>query len=400
MGDSDDLAQRPAVSVIETADVVVIGGGCMGASTACFLAERGVAVALVEKGYLASGPTGKSSAVIRQHYSVEQLVVTSFRSLRTFETFDDVVGGDPGFVKTGWLMLASDDYAPTLRRLVEMQRGLGVNVQLLSPAELADLQPQTSLDYVACAAYHPDSGYANPVATTNLFAARARDRGAKVYEQTQVTGIGLQGGRVHSVATSKGDISTPVVVNAAGPWGSGVGRMAGIELPITPTRHQVAVFKRPYEYWQPPMTYADEPLQAYYRPEGDDMFLMGTDNEALLQDTVDPDAYREETDQDALPWFMERLRRRFPVMERASYRGGYAGIYDTTPDQQPIIGPSTEVQGFYCLLGWSGHGFKHSPAMGRLMAELIIDGATSDVDLSAFSPARFREGRLVDAGEY
>ncbi len=385
---------------MKTADVVIIGGGCMGASTACFLAERGVAVTLVEKGYLASGPTGKSSAVIRQHYSIEQLVVTSLRSLRMFETFDDVVGGDPGFVKTGWLMLASEGYAPTLRRLVEMQRALGVNVELLSPAELADIQPQTSVEDVACAAHHPDSGYANPVAATNLFAARARDRGATICEQTEVTGIGLRGDRVRSVATSRGDIATPVVVNAAGPWGHGVGRMAGIDLPITPTRHQVAVFKRPYDYWQPATIYADEVQQAYYRPEGADMLLVGADNEAFGDDRADPDAYREETDRDALPWFMDRLRRRFPVMARASYRGGYAGIYDTTPDQQPIIGPSPEVQGFYCLLGWSGHGFKHSPAMGRLMADLIVDGETPDVDLSTFSPARFHEGRLVDAREY
>ena len=386
--------------MIRTADVVVIGGGCMGASTACFLARLGVKVALVEKNYFASGPTGQSSAVIRQHYSIEQLVATSLRSLKVFQNFDEVVGGCPEFVKTGWLLLGDDGYAPTLRSLVEMQKKLGVNVKLLSLTDLNRLQPQTNVEDVMCVSYHPDTGYANPVVTTKLFSERAQRDGAYLYENTMVTGIRAKGGRVHAVITSKGEIDTPVVVNAAGPWGRKIGKMVDVDLPISPTRHQITVFQKPYDYWQPAMIYADLLQDSYLRPEGTDKFLVGASNEIFNHDKANPDDYSGEADPKTLPWSMGRIRHRFPVMKRASYRGGYAAVYDSTPDEQPIIGQMTEIDGFYCLVGWSGHGFKHSPAMGQLMAEMIITGTASDVDLSIFSPSRFREGFILNAKEF
>ncbi|MEE9324099.1 MAG: FAD-binding oxidoreductase [Dehalococcoidia bacterium] len=384
--------------MIRTADVVVIGGGCMGASTAYHLARRGVKdVALLEKGYLASGPTGKSSGIIRQHYPIKELVITSLKSLRVFERFDEMVGGDAGFVKTGFLVLVPEGHQEAVEGYVAMQKGLGVNVKLLSLDELKELQPQTNLEDVAVASYHPDSGYASTVATTNLFAARAREMGAHVYEGIEVKDIKLGGDGVERVVTDKGEISTPVVVNAAGAWGHKIGGMVGVELPVKPTRHQLCIFKRPYDFWQPQITYADFPLKCYFRPEGSDLFLAGALNEVFNHDKADPDKYDEEADPETLSWFLSRICQRFPAMKRASYRGGYSGIYDTTPDEQPIIGPVDEVRGFYCLLGWSGHGFKHCPAMGELMAELITEGETTEVNLSIFRPSRFAEKKLLKA---
>jgi sarcosine oxidase subunit beta len=382
------------------ADVVIIGGGCMGVSTACFLAQRGVSVVLVEKKYLASGPTGQSSAVIRQHYSIEQLVRTSLQSLKIFQNFDELIGGNPGFIKTGWLFLSDQEYAPTLEKLVNVQKKLGVNVKLISPDDLKNIQPQTNVEDISSISYHPDSGYANPVATTNLLAESARRYGAHIYEDTAVTGIDVNRGKIQSVITTKGDIHAPIVLNAAGAWGAKISDMVGVELPIGPTRHQVIIFKKPYNYWQPAMIYADIPQNSYYRPHEDDMFLVGAANEVFGHDKVDPQAYNSEADRETFQWALDRFKYRFPVMKNALFRGGYSAVYDTTPDEQPIIGAVEEIEGFYCLLGWSGHGFKHSPAMGQLMAELIIDGSTSEVDLSIFSHSRFRKGCLNNAKEF
>ena len=338
--------------MITAADAVVIGGGCMGASTAYFLARRGAKnVVLLERRHLASGPTGKSSAVVRQHYPLKELVVTSLRSLRMFEGFDEVVGGDPGFVRTGYVLLVSDAHRDELNNLVAMQAGLGVNVRMLTREELQELQPQTNLEDFESASHHPEAGYANPVATTNLFADGARRLGAQVYDDTEVTAVEVKGDKIAGVVTDRGVISTPIVVNAAGAWGDRIGKMVGVELPLRPTRHQICLFKRPYDFWQPQMIYADGPLRTYYRPEGSDMLLAGAANDVFSRDQVDPDAYDEETDPETLPWFLSRIQHRFPVMKTASYRGGYSGVYDTTPDEQPMIGPVPEVRGFYCLMG-------------------------------------------------
>jgi sarcosine oxidase subunit beta len=281
-----------------------------------------------------------------------------------------------------------------------MQKGLGVNVRMLSLDELSQLQPQTNLDGVGPVSYHPDSGYANPAMVTNLYAKRARDMGVHIYENTEVTGIKLAGDKVDAVVTDKGEVATPCVVDAAGAWGNRVAAMVGVELPVQPTRHQVCIFKRPYNFWQPQMIYVDLPLKFYSRPEGSDLLLVGATNDVFDHDRADPDRYNENMDHDTLSWYQSRIQQRFSVMNHASFRGGYSGIYDTTPDQQPIIGPVSEVGGFYCVLGWSGHGFKHSPAIGDIMAELVTEDNTSQIDLSVFAVDRFKKGRLLKEDPY
>ncbi|MBI4553808.1 MAG: FAD-binding oxidoreductase [Candidatus Latescibacteria bacterium] len=388
--------------MVKTADIVIIGGGCMGASLAFSLARRGVKhVVLLERKRLASGPTGKSLAILRQHYGVESMVFTSQRSLEIFSHFDDAVGGDTGFVRTGYVKWVAAHDRAALEANVAMQRRIGANVLLLDAADLAGICPGVQVDDVAAAAYHPDSGYADPIATTLAFARRARDFGATIVEGVTVTGLRLSAGRIAAVETSEGVIATPVVVNSAGAWGARVARMVGVELPIQTIRPQICLFKRPPALDGMHPIYSDSVTGMFYRPEQARLSFVGIDvSEGEIAKPADPDAYDESVDSGLIARLRPPMEARLPAMRWGVSRGGYAAIYDMTPDEQPIIGHIPEVEGFSCNLGWSGHGFKHCPAIGLLMAELITEGRTTGFDITAFRASRFKEGQPITERKY
>ncbi len=373
------------------ADVVVIGGGIVGTSTAFALAQRGVKVTLVERTFLAGGPTGKSSAIIRQHYSNELTARMARHSLRIFQNWGEIVGGESGFNACGFLLLTSADQREGMEANLAMQRALGINTRLVSKEEMRDLAPGIAdLDSVV-AAYEPEGGYADPTLTVNALGEAARRHGATILQYTEVTGITTQGDRVTGVDTTAGPISAGAVVTAAGPWTTRLARQLGVDLPITPCRVQCALFAPPPSDQAAPLVVADFANVTYHRPETGGLTLVGSVDPSEANNLVDPDRYNERVDFEFVLDMGARLARRFPVMERGDSRGGFAALYDITPDWHPILDEVPAGSGFFVAAGHSGHGFKLGPTVGQMMADRVIGRMTEGLD-----PALFRFGRYAD----
>jgi sarcosine oxidase subunit beta len=374
------------------ADVVVVGGGVHGASVAYHLARRKAGrVVLVERRFLASGPTGRSSALVRRFYAMDFLTRTGNVSADVFQQWADAVGGDAGFRQVGILWLVGEDRAANLRENVHRAQALGVRVDLLTPAEARALVPAMAVDDVALAAHEPESGYADAASTTNALATRARELGATVVQHVPVEAILVAGGRVTGVRTAEGEIHAPAVVVCAGLWAPGLLAPLGIEAPVAPKRHQMCFFRRPPGFdGHPGMI--DRPSRTYMRPETGNLTIHGL---STYQEVVDPDQYNEGADPGEVMRNAELIAQRFPVMEHGLSMGGYSGVYDVTPDHEPVLGPIPEYRGLYADFGWSGHGFKHSPAIGDIMAEVVLEGQARGWDLRPFRWSRFAEGDLL-----
>jgi sarcosine oxidase subunit beta len=379
----------------ETADAVVIGGGAVGASIAWQLARRGVGrVVLVEQAALAAGGTGWSSAIVRQHYTHEELARMALRALHVFENFHEIVGGDAGFRRTGFLALAKPEDAETLAANVAMHRRVGIDAHCLSPYEVAGLEPRIAHDDIGAAAWEPASGYADPVGTTAGFAEAARRHGAELRIGTKVERILAGPEGVASVETSEGIMASRTVIVAAGYRSRELVAPLGVDLPMTPVRHDIAFVSRTPDFGDPHPIISDRINGSYFRPEGPALTLIGTT--AADEGHIDPEV---EQDREPYPDDAEtlalRFARRFPSQGEATLRKGYTGIYDCTPDLQPMLGPVPEIPGLHVAAGFSGHGFKLSPVVGELIAEQVVTGRTELVDLSFFRPRRFAEGAPI-----
>jgi sarcosine oxidase subunit beta len=380
-------------------DVIVVGGGINGASIAFNLAKEGLKVALIEKDFIAAGPTGRSSAIIRQHYSNEVTARMALRSLRIFRHFDDAVGGDPDYHQAGFLLAARPEDVEQLKANVALQQAVGINTCVVSPQEVKELEPHVSIEGIAAAAYEPESGYADPAATTTAYAQRAKELGASLHLGTRVGSILVEEGRVTGVETERGAFQAGAVVVTAGPWTPLITKTIGIQLPIKASRHQVATYKRPVEFDRL-MVYAGFADEVYIRPETGQLMLVGSIEPQEAEDEVaNPDSFNERVDFDIVADFSERVARRYPLMERGTSAGGWASLYDITPDWHPIMGALPGVEGLYCAAGTSGHGFKLGPAVGEMMADLIVHGEKDEADINMFSFDRFVEGGGVE-GKY
>jgi len=388
-----------------TADVVIVGGGCMGTSTALALAERGAGrVLLLERGELASGATGRSSAVLRQHYVFPETARLARQSLEIFRRFDEEIGGECGYVNAGYVVGVPPEDAATLRANVAMLHTVGVRSELLAPDDLRRLVPSLATDDLGLAAYEPESGHADPHATTASFAAAARRRGAEVRTGTPVRRLLAGAGRVTGVELEDGGtIAAPVVVLAANAWTVGLARTVGAELPVGAFRHEICVLDRPPDFpgARHPV-YSDFVQTAYFRPEGANLTLVGSGHHAP-EDLVDPDDCPVQPRPASVERFAGWATHRFPALARAAYRGGYAAFYDVSPDAQFILDALPGVVGAFAALGFSGHGFKHSPMIGRLMADLVLIGVGrpgADPALPFFSLSRFAGGAEGHTGAF
>ncbi len=382
-----------------TYDAIIIGGGINGCSTALELARRGVKVALVEKDNIGDGPTGRSSAIIRQHYSNELTARMAHYSLGVFSDFDERVGGESGFHKTGFVALVAAKDCAGLEANVAMQRGVGINTELLNAESIRQIMPGMETADLVAAAWEEDGGYADAYLTVNAYAAAAKQAGARVMTNTAVTGITQTGGRVTGVETAAGRLSAPVVINCAGPWGARVARMAGLEIPVNACRVQVSFFKRPRGEEAPHPVVADFIHASYFRSETGGLTLVGLVDPEEANAVVNPDRYNEGVDTDFILDTGERLIRRYPAMERSDSAGGYAALYDISPDWHPIVDESAPGSGFFICCGSSGHGFKLAPATGRMVAERVLGVSDPLFDASLFRLARFQEGAPV-RGQY
>ena len=376
------------------ADAVIIGGGVMGCSILYNLAARGLRnVVLLERDLLGSGSTGRSSGAIRMHYSNEVHARMAWQSLEVFRDFDEVVGGECGFVQTGYLVFAGPEDVDAFRANVAMQQGVGIRTSIVNREEARDIAPGFYVDDCAGIAYEPLSGHADPSGTTYAYAARARELGATVRLQTPATGVEVAtSGRVAAVQTAAGRIETPLVVVATGPWSRRFLLKLGIDLPLEATRHEVVHLKRPLDLLPHHPGGGDIANLIYFRPEGANLTLVGNGNiEEVIED---PEVYAPRPSQSFIQEIWSRLVRRIPAMADAEYSTGYAGLYTTTPDSHPVMDRVEGVEGMYICTGFSGHGFKLSPMVGVLMAELILDGRAATIDISPLRMSRFAQGDL------
>lgn len=385
----------------DIADVVVIGGGCAGSSIAWQLAKQGAGrIVQIEKSGIAAGATGWSSAIIRQHYVHETLARMALRALRVYQNFGEVVGGDAGFRTTGFLVLVGPADRATLAANVAMHQRVGIDARLIAPDELGQLEPRAVRDDVGAVAWEPEAGYADPVGTTNGYAAAARRLGVDQRIGTLVTGLRVEGDRVAGVETDRGTVESRAVVVAAGYRTRELLAPLGFDVPLTPVRHPIAIVQRSAGFGAAHPIVSDRVNGAYYRPEGADLTLLGTT--AADDGRVDPEVEvtRLPTD-DEQASLIERFCKRFPSEAAATLRPGYTGVYDCSPDLQPMLGPVPGVEGLHIAVGFSGHGFKLSPVVGELVAEKLITGRTSFVDIDFFSPARFaQQASIVSTSAY
>ena len=377
-----------------TADVVVIGAGVNGASTAFRLAQAGVRrVLLVERSGLAAGASGKSGALVRMHYTNEPEARLAHESLAVFRHWSDIVGGECGFVGAGFLQLVAPEYEGALRANVARQQQLGINTRVVGTGELREIAPALNADDLTCAAYEPDSGYADPVATTYSFVRRAAELGVAVRLHAPVRAIttdGGLGGRITGVELEGGErIAAPIVVLTGGAWANALLAPLGLDFGLVPRRVQVTIFRWPPELVAPHPAVIDSARGSWFRPEGTASTLIGLES-GVGHD--DPDGYAEGVDADYVRSCREALIYRVPAMAGAPMRGGWAGMIMISPDRRPIIDRLAEYDGLFCMLGDSGTSFKTAPAIGQCLAEWIVEGAPRLVDLTPFRASRFAEG--------
>jgi sarcosine oxidase, subunit beta len=380
----------------ETADIVIIGGGVMGASIAYQLAKQGGGrVALVERQAICNGTTGRSGAIVRQHYSNDFTIRMARDSLRVFQHFDEVVGGDCGFVTTGMVVLAGEYGAEALRANVQLQQEQGVDTRLIGAQEVGEVAPGYSGEGVALACYEPETGVADPMATTYCFAQRARDFGAVIREGEPVVEILTQHGRVTGVRMVRDELHAPLVVLAANVWSVPLAQALGIALPVLPTRHPMLALRRPNDFGGRQGYHAvglDLTRRIYLRPDIGGMTLIGSTEDVLTES--DPDNYIQSLNEEEIAHLHKMASGSIPALARAVPRGSWAGIYDDTPDYHPILDRLAAYEGLYCVVGFSGHGFKLSPVVGQWMAQYILTGQ-KPADMEPFAFDRFAQGQEI-----
>jgi len=373
-----------------TADVVVVGAGVQGASTALHLARRGVKVVVLERSSVGAGATGRSSGFVRMHYDLALEAELAWRSLPWFTDWAGRVGdGDCGFVRTGFVQLVPAAHADALRANVANQRALGIRTEVVTPEAAAAIVPGMVVDDVVAAAWEPDSGYADPTGTAAGLLAAARRASAAYAGGIRVTAIRTLGDRVTGVETDRGRIDAPVVVDAAGAWAGELARTAGLDIPIRPWRHDTAYFGLPATRPSSIPIVLDHIGLVYFRPEGRDLLLVGLETGNDMGGS--PDRPLVPFDGSQVPLLAERVCARVPWMADGDFRTGHGGQDGMTPDQRAILGPAGP-DGLFLQCGFSGSGFKTAPTIGQVMAEWILDGAPRTVDLRPFGLDRFARG--------
>lgn len=367
----------------------------MGASAAYHLTQLGVTdVAIIEREpMLGMGSTGRNAGGVRHQFSSEANVRLSIESIRCFENFTEEIGYPSDFHQDGYLFLLSNqDDLQAFRRNVDMQRRLGVEVDVISPQQARRLAPGLEVEGIVGATFCARDGIADPNGVTMGFAKAAQAAGARIYRETEVAGIETQAGRVAAVKTTAGRISTRTVVNAAGPHARNVGRMAGLDVPVLPYRRHIFITEALKQSTASLDSRGSAPGSRIMVIDFETSFYFHREGAGVLFGMSDPD---EPSSFDmTVNWeFLEQVNsvalRRLPVLAEAGIAHAWAGLYEMTPDAMPIIGPAANVEGYFLITGFSGHGFQHSPAAGRILAEMIVSGEARDFDAGPFSFSRF-----------
>ncbi len=367
------------------ASVVVVGGGVVGLSTAYHLARAGVTdVVLLERGALGSGSTCKAAGGVRAQFSDAVNVELGARSLRVFETFAETFGQEIDLHQVGYLFLLDRPAdVVAFEENVALQNALGVPSRMLGVAEAAALSPLVRTDGVLAAAYSPSDGHCTPESVVAGYARAARRAGAHLLPHCGVTAIGSSGGRLTEVVTERGVVATDTVVCAAGAWSRGVGAMVGVDLPVEPLRRQIVTTERiPGLDPRTPFT-IDFTTSFYFHGEGEGLLLGMSDPEETPGFALDrSDAW--------LTRLGEAVERRAPALREAGLRGGWAGLYEMTPDHNALVGEADGVARFLYATGFSGHGFLMGPAVGEVVRDLYL-GRPPAVDVASLTASRFTD---------
>jgi glycine/D-amino acid oxidase-like deaminating enzyme len=377
---------------METADVVVIGGGVMGTSIAFNLARRRAGrVVLLEKNTVCSGTSAKSSAIVRTHYTTRPTAQIALLARGIFERWADEVGGESGFVRTGMLFVGPPESRDRVERTLRMNQEVGIEASLVGPDDVRQISPQLRIPEGAAVVWEPRSGYGSPHEVASSFARRFTELGGELRQSTAVTGIDTKGGRVRAVRAPRGEIAAGHVVIAAGPWAQPVGRLAGLDLPVTPSRESIVTLRPSFDWSSVHPVTGDLVNEVYLRPETGGLILVGNTRDTL--EPGDPDRYEDRPSAEHTTEILTRLARLMPGAATAAITGGWSGMYEVSPDWNPIMGTASGVAGLHYAVGFSGHGFKLSPVVGILMAEQVCEGRARTVDITPYRLERFREGR-------
>jgi len=373
----------------KTADVVIIGGGVIGLSIAYYLAlKKAGKIVLFEKGQLGEGSTSRCVGGIRTQFSTEINIRFSLESLKTFEQFKEEFGVNPEFKRIGYLFLAAAEWEmEVFKENIRLQKKFNIPVELLSPDEIGARWPYLRMDDILGGTFCSWDGYAGPSEVLSGFTIGAKRAGVKIYEGSEVMGISLANGKIRSVKTKDEEISTPLVVNAGGPYAASIGEMVGVKIPVRPLRRQIFI-TAPFHLTDGliPLT-VDFHRGWYFRQEVDGLLLSGP---------LDPEpSFNLNIDYEAMAETSENAMYRVPALEKARIARGWAGLYEISPDHHAILGEVPEVGGFILANGFSGHGFQHSPAVGKVISELIVDDKATTFDIASLSIERFVKGELI-----
>lgn len=384
-----------SISFPKTADFVVLGAGVIGTSIAFHLAKRNAGkIVILDKDHVGRGGSGRSSALVRMHYSFPAEVQMALISLHMFQNWQEIVGAPGDFRKTGFVRIVHPNETERLKRNVQMQRDLGAKVELIDKQQLRGMEPDWNVDDVELAAYEPDSGYGDGAGVAGDFLEGARTLGAAYISRTQATALVVKAGCVRGVVTDHGIIAASKVIVAMGPWTRPLIQQAGLDLPIECEYHQVAILRNAPDMKGGGAACIDSVTATYFRSDSSDKFLVG---DFYGKRPIDPNHFPQSASDESLAEIIDRASRRIPKLERAEVMRGVTGVYDMTPDSRPLLGEIPGLDGVFVCAGFSGMGFKISPAIGLVMSELILDGVGKTVDVSAFRPNRFTDNQPIKA---
>ena len=384
------------MSAPDSADIVIVGAGVSGLSTARALVELGQRDVLVlDRATVGSGGTGKSSGIVRCHYGIRSLAAMAWHALPVLEDAPEILGAESGYRKTGYLVGVGPQNIGSLRANVALHKSIGIDVELIGPEAAQEMWPTADLRDFAEFAYEPRGGYGDGHQTALAFAMAARRGGARVRQNSGVVALETQGERVTGVRLHDGErVAAGQIVLAAGPWSVGLAAAVGVDLPIRSQRAQILLVDpgQPIDHLP---VFSDLAALQYVRMEGASSILVG-DSDHSAPEWSDPDRYRERAGDEELTQMIPKFARRFPGLSGARLSSSYAGCYDVTPDYNPMISPSP-LEGLWLCAGFSGHGYKISPSVGELMADLITVGTSRhpDVDHHDFRWDRFATDDLL-----
>lgn len=378
-------------------EVVIIGGGIIGMASAYYLARRDVDVTVLERSNIGSGNTGRANGGIRAQFSSPVSSLLSQESIKVWERFEEEFGMDIGYRRPGYLFLArTESTADKFKENVRKQNEVGVPSEYITPEEAAEYCPGLHVGGFTAATYSSTDGFADPNLGLQGFLQQARDEEVTIRTNTEVVDVLTEGETVVGVKTQEGSISSDYVVNAAGAWAKQVGRMAGLDLPISPRRRKLMVVdpEKPVPESTPFVIDNDE--NVHFRPEREGSAVAGGHFKSSDPE-MDPDDFRTTT---SIDWAANVIEKAAAVADyfgmETNVKRGWAGVYAVTPDHHPII--EETVPGFVNAVGFSGHGFMQSPATGKLVTEIIVDGGPSLVDISELHADRFVNGRHLEEG--